>query len=682
MKTIKKLLNKILNKNVRLKSFILIGYKKYRYDKSILKLISYFIKGIFNFYHPSLKITKGHQIKNILSKTNIIIDDNRYFLFSIDYYRILIHKNNIIENTTIDYDIILENSIDDFYKKVNKLNDTELKDNLLSTLDGISYNIDNTIKKLKKSNKNNKDNLIRYFERMKTDKAEHFEEALQRILYFNQLLWQTGHGLNGFGKLDNILYKYYQNDYNNNIISNNNSKILLKEFIQSIHGYYWFKSSVLLGDTGQIIVLGGNSSKNNYFCNELTYQFIDVIKELQLPDPKILLRVANNIPDDLLNKSLKCIATGIGCPLFANDEIIINKLIEFGYSSVDAYNYITSACWEPLIPGKSVEQNNVLSYVFMKPFLKMLDDIKFINAKSLNELLKLYSVYLNEYTIEIIDKVKNMVYEKDPLISLFIPNCLNTNKDISDGGAVYNNYGVTSVSLGNVVNSFLNIDYFVFKHSKYSLNELNEYRKNNFIDSDHVLKNLKNQSVRYGMQEKKVIELSNKIISMVNKTIKENPIKENSYLKFGLSSPSYIMEANNTAASFDGRKNNDPFMVHISSDAPMMPYTELINFASSLNYGKYGFNGNVVDFMVTPTFINSNFNKFKDFIALSIDIGFFEMQMNVISSEILIKAKDNPNLYKNLIVRVWGFSAYFNDLPEEYKNILIERALKNEGQNY
>ena len=682
MKTIKKLLNKILNKNVRLKSFILIGYKKYRYDKSILKLISYFIKGIFNFYHPSLKRTKGHQIKNILSKTNIIIDDNRYFLFSIDYYRILIHKNNIIENTTIDYDIILENSIDDFYKKVNKLNDTELKDNLLSTLDGISYNIDNTIKKLKKSNKNNKDNLIRYFERMKTDKAEHFEEALQRILYFNQLLWQTGHGLNGFGKLDNILYKYYQNDYNNNIISNNNSKILLKEFIQSIHGYYWFKSSVLLGDTGQIIVLGGNSSKNNYFCNELTYQFIDVIKELQLPDPKILLRVANNIPDDLLNKSLKCIATGIGCPLFANDEIIINKLIEFGYSSVDAYNYITSACWEPLIPGKSVEQNNVLSYVFMKPFLKMLDDIKFINAKSLNELLKLYSVYLNEYTIEIIDKVKNMVYEKDPLISLFIPNCLNTNKDISDGGAVYNNYGVTSVSLGNVVNSFLNIDYFVFKHSKYSLNELNEYRKNNFIDSDHVLKNLKNQSVRYGMQEKKVIELSNKIISMVNKTIKENPIKENSYLKFGLSSPSYIMEANNTAASFDGRKNNDPFMVHISSDAPMMPYTELINFASSLNYGKYGFNGNVVDFMVTPTFINSNFNKFKDFIALSIDIGFFEMQMNVISSEILIKAKDNPNLYKNLIVRVWGFSAYFNDLPEEYKNILIERALKNEGQNY
>ena len=104
----------------------------------------------------------------------------------------------------------------------------------------------------------------------------------------------------------------------------------------------------------------------------------------------------------------------------------------------------------------------------------------------------------------------------------------------------------------------------------------------------------------------------------------------------------------------------------------------MINFASSLNYGKYGFNGNVVDFMVTPTFINSNFNKFKDFIALSIDIGFFEMQMNVISSEILIKAKDNPNLYKNLIVRVWGFSAYFNDLPESYKDLLIERAVASE----
>ena len=66
---------------------------------------------------------------------------------------------------------------------------------------------------------------------------------------------------------------------------------------------------------------------------------------------------------------------------------------------------------------------------------------------------------------------------------------------------------------------------------------------------------------------------------------------------------------------------------------------------------------------------------------ISIDVGFYQMQMNVISSDILIKAKNNPEEYPNLIVRVWGFSAYFNDLPDNYKDLLIERALKNEGKS-
>ena len=77
-----------------------------------------------------------------------------------------------------------------------------------------------------------------------------------------------------------------------------------------------------------------------------------------------------------------------------------------------------------------------------------------------------------------------------------------------------------------------------------------------------------------------------------------------------------------------------------------------------------------------------HFDKMVDFLMLSISLGFFQMQMNVTSSEILIKAKANPKEYQDLIVRVWGFSAYFNDLPENYQNLLIERALRNEGKSY
>ena len=86
--------------------------------------------------------------------------------------------------------------------------------------------------------------------------------------------------------------------------------------------------------------------------------------------------------------------------------------------------------------------------------------------------------------------------------------------------------------------------------------------------------------------------------------------------------------------------------------------------------------------MISPDFMTNHFEKIVDFLMSSIKIGFFQMQMNVVSSETLIKAKENPEEYSNLIVRVWGFSAYFNELPEEYQNLLIERALKSEGKSY
>ena len=112
----------------------------------------------------------------------------------------------------------------------------------------------------------------------------------------------------------------------------------------------------------------------------------------------------------------------------------------------------------------------------------------------------------------------------------------------------------------------------------------------------------------------------------------------------------------------------------------MSSYTEIINFATELNYFDNRFNGNVIDFMVNPDFIRDNIDKFAILIRTAIKKKFFQMQMNVVSSDVLIAAKDKPEKFPNLIVRVWGFSAFFNDLPEEYKDMLIKRALRSEGK--
>ena len=150
-------------------------------------------------------------------------------------------------------------------------------------------------------------------------------------------------------------------------------------------------------------------------------------------------------------------------------------------------------------------------------------------------------------------------------------------------------------------------------------------------------------------------------------------------VKIGLSSPHYIMNSSGYPASFDGRKKGDPFAVHISREGSS-DCLSLLNFAASLDYGRGRFNGNVVDMVVSPVFISDEDqkSKFKNMIKTGFDKGVFQLQMNFFTSEKLKKAKEHPEDFPNLMVRVWGFNAYFVQLPEEYQDYLIARAERYE----
>ena len=182
------------------------------------------------------------------------------------------------------------------------------------------------------------------------------------------------------------------------------------------------------------------------------------------------------------------------------------------------------------------------------------------------------------------------------------------------------------------------------------------------------------------MDVTEIIDLTNDITKFTSDIFASRNNMFGDKFKFGLSAPSYISKSPNVDASLDGRKNAEPFNVHISYENNQ-DYTELMRFASKLKYTEHRFNGNVVDFMVSPDFIRKNLEKFTDFIKLSLDMGVFQMQLNVVDSKTLIDAQKNPDKYPNLIVRVWGFSTYFNDLPKDYQDVLIKRALEHEGKS-
>ena len=659
------------------------------------KASSYLAKNMHRFYITGSKFNKGTQIKNLFRKVDIHIPKSG-FIFFLDEFKHLSEDGHIIDNISIDYSRVLKSSVYEynefyFHPKAGRgfardLSSDFIK-NQLDALDGIELLIYRIIKKLRNSNHKDRAKFARYFENMIDKPAEHFEEALQRILFYNQLLWQTGHGLNGLGRLDKILEDYYFDDLNNGFISQEEAYDLIKSFLRTLHTYYWYKSAALMGDTGQVIILGGKYDDEYgeyYFYNDLTYMFIRAIKDLQLPDPKVLLRVSSETPRDLIELSLETINTGIGSPLFSNDEVVIDKMIEFGYDKEDANNYVVSACWEPSAVGKGFEQNNINFISYLKPLNEFFDNEteQFLeNVNNFGELFNSYKYYLKKDADELVAFLDNIEWNSDPLLSLFIDNCNEKNMDISQGGAKYNHYGITTVGLANTVNSLYAIKKLVFEDKKYSLNELNKMRKNNFKKDKYqdAYNELKSIKPRFGMGDEEILDISNDIIQFLEDCFKDYTNKFGGKIKFGLSAPSYISAGAEINASFDGRKAGEPLSTHISLDTNK-DFTEVLRFASKLDYGGAKFNGNVIDLMLSPDFIKNHSDKFTDFIYSSIKLGFFQMQMNVVDSKTLIEAKENPEAHPNLIVRVWGFSAYFNDLPEEYQDLLISRALKNEGK--
>ena len=568
-----------------------------------------------------------YDVPLILEKTiinNVGVGD---FFYSIDHSVVVKTKDIIVDNMPVDYSYVINKNLE-------------------------NSDIENAIRAyVKKIND----------PRVSLEKPTDLKSALQAILFWNSLLWQTGHTLVGLGRLDKVLSVYEVPE---------NAENLICDFLKTLHSEYTFKSASLKGDTGQIIILGGLDTEKNYFCNDYTKLFIKCLEKVHLPDPKILLRCSTAMPTDLLELAMECNATGIGSPLFSNDDVVIPYLIDFGYDKEDAYNYGVSACWEPLSIGNSLEQNNLANIEYGKYVHDMIMDERFVQCADIKEVIALYVEKLKINCQNIISGLDSIRWQKDSLLSYM----MGLGKDISEGGAKYSDYGILSIGMSAAVNSLLNINRYVFEEKKYSLEKIQSIIRENYRDGIEPFAQNENG---YGTDSSEAIELTNYLIKQTENNFKSYRNMLGGKVKFGLSSPGYLDFGKNCGATLDGRKADEPFQTHISRDKGE-PLTEIMNFESKLQFSGISSNANVLDVMVPASLIKDNISKFAIYMKGGIKEGIFQLQMNVLSYAQLVDAKAHPEKYPNLIVRVWGFSAYFNDLPEEYKDNLIRRAKEME----
>ena len=609
---------------------------------------------------------------------NIMISDSingRFMYFIDDSYVMDTTRGYRYENITPAFDKILLHGIDQLkYPEAT----TAFMKNYNSVCDDLCLLSDRISTYLRCENNN--DRRIAWFENMKERPAEHFEEAIQRMLFVDQIFWQTDHRLVGLGAWDSFLFPYYEMDIKRGIIDKAQALIILEDLCRILHENYSYKSNVLTGDTGQIFVLGRSDPEGRYVCNELTYLFIQAIKNVQLPDPKCLLRINRNTPDDLLKLALESISTGVGAPLLANDDVIIPCLTGFGILMKDACEYTTSACWEPLIGGKSVCNNNRAPLNYLKPSNDLFDRADLTQIQSFADLVEEYLICLKRYIRTLIRLLRTHVFQNNPLLSVFTYGCYECGKDVSHGGGLYGDLGITSVAMGNTLNALYNIKKYVFENGELTLYDVKKMMITDFEGNDEVLETLKKEGSRYGKDEAEYIDLVQRIMDCASTELAGYSDAKGNRIKMGLSGSAYMDAARSFGASFDGRHAKEPFNVHISNEENS-GFTQIIRFASALDYSKNQFNGNVIDLMMSPGFITDNMEKMVLLLKGAVASGFFEMQMNVVDSRTLIEAREHPEDFPNLIVRVWGFSAYFKDLPDEYKDILIRRALTHERSN-
>ena len=630
-----------------------------------------------------LKVVKGDGKRDISKDVAALLEcvdinpiSDNYFFYSLDEHRTIAVRGNIMSNFTLDYDRAVHGSFNDLVKKAAAQKDDYGKCALIVGK-GVTKYRDRVIEYLKSSGNNPE--LLPVFENLLEKPAEHFAEGLQRILFFSQLLWQTRHGLVGLGRLDKILGDLYQKDIDAGTITKEQALDLACDFLHALHAWYSYKSSALLGDIGQIIILGGTEEDGSYFCNELTEIWLRAQAKVNYPDPKTFLRISSKTPGKLLSIAVECLASKTGSPLFSNDDVVIPRLLDFGFSKAEAYNYCVSACWEPYIPGRCFDQNNIRTFDFFDVLDKCLDTDA-TRLDTYEKLIAAYEAKLDEEWRSFAQALDEFIWAKDPLVSLFMDGCAEKRKDVSKGGCVHNNYGITTVGMASVCNSLLNLKKLVYDEKRYTLDEINQARKANYKGQDELFVQLQNMSDAFGHDDQlgtEAIELVNKFVAVSTDALKDYKNPFGGCVKFGLSSPNYIKNGKKAPADFSGRKNSDAYSTHISClDAP---YTELVNFAAALKYDGRCFNGNVIDFFMSPSLFTDSRDVFVTFLQAATQEGFFQMQMNIMDSKTLIDAKAHPEKYPGLIVRVWGFSAYFNDLPESYKDVLIERAIKNEA---
>lgn len=504
--------------------------------------------------------------------------------------------------------------------------------------------------------------------------ATSFNEALQFFRILHYTLWAEGTYHNTIGRFDQFMYPYFAADIAKGVPEEELYELICEFFISfNIDSDKYV--GVQQGDNGQSMMLGGVDKNGNDAYNRLSELCLEASGELLVIDPKINLRVDKNTPHERYVKGTHLTKAGLGFPQYSNDDIVIPGLVELGYSIEDARDYSVAACWEYIIPGIGMDISNINAVSFPKVVTRTMDKY-LVDCPDMETFMAHIKDEVKAECDEIEKTLHNLYIFPSPWMSTIMDNCIENGRDVTLGSK-YNNFGIHGTGIACATDSLASIDLHVFKEKDVDASELIKATKANFEGYETLKTQLRYGTPKMGNDNDDVDKYSVMILDTFADCLKGRVNERGGIYRAGTGSAMfYLWHAAAIDATPDGRGKGEPFGTNYSPnlfskvDGPMSVIKSFTkqNLSRTINGGPL-----TMEFHQDLFNTDDGIEKTASLVEAFINLGGHQMQLNAVNRDVLKDAQKHPENYKNLIVRIWGWSAYFCELDKEYQDHVIAR---------
>jgi trans-4-hydroxy-L-proline dehydratase len=503
------------------------------------------------------------------------------------------------------------------------------------------------------------------------------------------------------GRLDQHLFPLYKEETKTGSLSEGELDDLL--------GCFWVKfnnhpSPPKMGVTASesntytdfcLINLGGVKTDGADAVNEMSYILLDVIKEMRILQPSSMVQISKKSPDRFIHKALDIIRTGFGQPSCFNTEAIIQEMLRQGKSIEDARNGGASGCVETGAFGTEaywltgyfnlpkvleLTLNNGYDYITRK--LVGLETGWASEYKSFGDLIEAFKSQVN-YFADI--KIRgNNVIEKTfsawlpvPFLSLLVEDCISNGKDYNSGGARYNTSYIQGVGLGSITDVLTSIRYNIYDRKKISWTELIKALEADFKGYEEIQYDMIYNTPKFGNDDDYADQQAVTVFEIYYEAVNGRPNSRGGVHRINmLPTTSHVYFGSVIGATADGRNAHLPLSEGISPVQGVDHYgpTSVIKSASKIDHLRTG--GTLLNQKFSPSFFedDDSYEKLTALIRSYFSLDGHHIQFNVVNAETLKDAQKHPERYRDLIVRVAGYSDYFNDLGDDLQNEIIKRT--------